>query len=278
VPPTRCLSPKAGLLRPATPSRKKTPSTEHAGGAASRVIPALHRSRQLGFLGPGPVEAHIDHAEALAQAAARQFDPTGGGLVLDLGTGGGVPGLVLAGLWPDCRFVLLDANRRRTSFLAEVVRDLDWSDRVGVVCERAEVAGRDAGLRAAADLVVARSFAPPAVTAECAAPFLNVGGVLVVADPPATDPPATDPPATAPSAVPDVSGRATNASDEFRDETHAVDDLNKPRWPATELAQLGLVPVELVSTPVAVQLLRQATLCPPRFPRRTGVPSRRPLF
>ena len=48
--------------------------------------------------------------------------------------------------------------------------------RVRVVRARAEVAGRDAALRGRFDVVVARGFGPPAVTAECAAPLLSLGG------------------------------------------------------------------------------------------------------
>ena len=49
---------------------------------------------------------------------------------------------------------------------------------------RAEDAGRDPRWRGQFDLVAARSFGPPAVTAECGVPFLRVGGALLVAEPP----------------------------------------------------------------------------------------------
>jgi len=106
------------------------------------------------------------------------------GHALDLGTGGGVPGLILALWWPDSEWTLLDANRRRTTWLQQVVLELGLAPRVSVVRARAEVAGRDRDHRSAYDLVTARSFGPPAVTAECGAPFLRVGGALLVAEPP----------------------------------------------------------------------------------------------
>src|SRR5213075_776546 len=69
-------------------------------------------------------------------------------------------------------------------FLRRAVGRLGLVDRVLVHCGRAEVLGRDPRLRTTQGTVVARSFGPPARTAECAAPFLGVGGRLVVSEPP----------------------------------------------------------------------------------------------
>jgi len=161
------------------------------------------------------------------------------GMAVDLGSGGGLPGLVLAHHWPASSWVLLDGNLRRTEWLAGAVATLGMADRVQVRCQRAEEAGRDPSLRSRFDLVTARSFGPPAVTAECAAPLLAVGGVLVVSEPPGGDP---------------------------------------DRWPAAGLDQLGLAVDGLIVEPVAFQRLRLVVPCPSRFPRRVGVPAKRPLF
>lgn len=208
----------------------------------------LEHSRSLGFLGPGQIDSHVLHARGLAQVAEAHFDRFGAGipeLVIDLGTGGGVPGLVWAWMWPSTRFLLLDANHRRTAFLDETVAALGWTERVRVLCERAEVAGRDSAIRQSADMVVARSFGRPAVTAECAAPLVKVDGLLVVAEPPPSQ----------------------------SDSNGSV-----PRWPAAAVAELGLVPLTPVIEPVSAQVLVQRSACPDRYPRRTGVPARRPLF
>ena len=105
-------------------------------------------------------------------------------VALDLGSGGGLPGLVLAAHWPTSRWTLLDASERRTNFLEQVVIELDLQRCVTVVRARAEEAARQPSLRGSFDLVVARSFGPPAVTAECAAAFLHVNGLLAVSEPP----------------------------------------------------------------------------------------------
>jgi len=192
----------------------------------------LERSRALGFLGPGDAAEQRRHAEAFGALL-----PDAPAVAVDLGSGGGLPGLVLAAALPRTRWVLLDAMTKRTSFLDEVVHELGWQDRVEVVTGRAEELARER--RATADVVVARGFGPPAVTAECAAPLLRLGGVLVVSEPPGS------------------TGR---------------------RWPAEGVAELGLVLDRVVAGPPAFVRLQATVPCPGRYPRRTGVPAKRPLF
>ncbi|MHB8504282.1 MAG: 16S rRNA (guanine(527)-N(7))-methyltransferase RsmG [Acidimicrobiales bacterium] len=197
----------------------------------------LERARGLGLLGPGPIDAHLAHSAAFVSAwdTLHRGPP---GDVLDLGSGGGVPGLPLILTWPDARFVLLDSQRRRCDFLEQAVRELGVSTRVRVVCGRAEeLACGD--LRGQFSLVTARGFGPPAVTAECAAAFLRRSGCLEVADPPGADP---------------------------------------ARWPAAPLATLGLAAVDRVVTPASVTVLRLVAETPPWVPRRSGLPAKRPLW
>jgi 16S rRNA (guanine527-N7)-methyltransferase len=198
-----------------------------------RVVPVLERARDLGFLGPRPVVTHVEHALGFAVAAGTA--PTE---AVDLGSGGGLPGLVLALHWPASGWVLVDASARRCAFLTEAVDELVLTDRVRVLEGRAEDVGRDGEHRGRYDLVVARSFAAPPVTAECAAPLLRVGGRLVVSEPPA----------------------------------------GADRWPEAALRTLGLERGPLVTVPARYQVLTQAALCPARYPRRVGVPAKRPLF
>ncbi len=200
----------------------------------SRLLPVLEDARRLGLIGPGHLLPHLDHALGFGPA---------GGVCLDLGSGAGLPGLPLALAWPESRWTLIDGGVRRVEFLVEAVRALGIADRVTVVEGRAEELARREGLRGRFDLVVARGFGPPAVTAECGAGFLAVGGRLVVSEPPGGRP---------------------------------------DRWPSVGLAMLGLEPVEGEGTReaggAAYQVLRQAAPCPDRFPRRVGIPAKRPLF
>ncbi len=117
-----------------------------------------------------------------------------------------------------------------------------------MIQDRAERAGRDPGLRGSQALVVARSFGAPAVLAECAAPFLQVGGLLVVSEPP------------------------TPGSSRGEQVGHP------DRWPEEELGELGLAPAGFAHREFGYQRLRQAAPCPERYPRRDGMPTKRPLF
>jgi 16S rRNA (guanine527-N7)-methyltransferase len=208
----------------------------------------LIAAQAAGFLGPGPLSVQRRHAAGYAPIARQAAQNAPGGLkgpILDLGSGGGLPGLVVALEWPEALLTLLDANQRRTGFLRDAVEGLGLTDRVRVVTARAEEAGRDPGLRGAFAGVIARSFGAPAVLAECAAPFLAQTGWLIVSEPPGDHL----------STAPDVD-----------------------RWPERPLSQLGLRVGAPVVEEFRYQVLHQFVACPERFPRRNGVPSKRPLF
>lgn len=203
----------------------------------ARLLDVLEEARGLGLLGPGPVTRQYEHARDLARAIG-DFD----GRMLDLGSGGGLPGLVLFDRWPDARGVLLDVQRRRCEFLTGAVATLEVGDRVSIECGRAEVLARKEHLRGAFDLVVARSFGPPAVTAECAIGFLRAAGELVVTEPPDAD-------------------------------------RRPERWDPAGLAVLGFgdaTPMRVGETgAVRMPSSREPEA---QWPRRDGVPAKRPLW
>jgi len=239
------------------------PGTDDDGPISTPVAvlrETLESARQAGFLGPGPIERHLHHAEGFV-ALARAHTDAESARVLDLGSGGGLPGLVLAAEWPTVDLVLLEANERRAQFLDRAVMACRFEDHVQVVHQRAELAGRSPLLRAAFDGVVVRSFGPPAVVAECAAPFLRVGGWLIVSEPPS-----------------DLTGDSDEGGPIEVDSAHAGDRAEPPRWPAQGLAEFGLEPVDHVRDGFGYQVMRQIELCPERFPRRNGVPAKKPLF
>lgn len=98
-------------------------------------------------------------------------------VVIDVGTGAGLPGIVLKLARPDLRLVLMDALRKRCDFLQETVDRLRLAD-VTVVHSRAEDAGRGQW-REQADVAVARAVAPLAVLAEYCLPLVRPGGVFL---------------------------------------------------------------------------------------------------
>ena len=159
------------------------------------------------------------------------------GVVVDLGSGGGVPGLPVAVARPDLELVLLDSSAKRCEFLASAVEAIGIGSRVEVREGRAEVLGRSE-LRGTAAAVIARSFGPPAATAECAAPLLRPGGLLVVSEPPVGD----------------------------------------GRWPIDGTALVGLAPRGPAAGTPRIQVLELVGACPAEYPRRDGIPAKRPLF
>jgi len=206
------------------------------------VTAALEAARERGALGPGPVTQHIKHARGFARALAEVAGVLSPTTVLDLGSGGGLPGLVLALVWPASHFVLLDSSERRVAQLTEAVLATGLEERVVARWGRAETVGRDPDLRGRISVVVSRSFGPRAVTAECGAPFLEEGGNLVVSSPPDEEP-------------------------------HLEE-----RWPTAALDGLGLGPAVSFRDSAGYVVLRQARICPSTYPRRDGVPRKRPLF
>lgn len=196
----------------------------------------LDEARRIGLLGPGPIDEHLAHAALFVDAIPRTAR-----FFVDLGSGGGLPGLVVACARGDLHGALLDGSTRRGAFLQRAVETLGVADRIRVWIDRAETVGRDPTRRGTADVVVARGFGPPPVVAECAAPLLRTGGRLIVSDPP-------DP--------------AVQAA----------------RWPDSGVGIVGLTITRQEAGPPAFTVLEQHTPCPERYPRRVGVPAKRPLF
>ena len=202
------------------------------------LIRALEESRARGYLGPQAIEPQIAHAQgfALCWEAIRVTPPEH---LLDLGSGGGLPGLVLLDRW-RCHEVFLDSMAKRSNFLSEALAGPGAPQRGEVVIARAEQAARWPELEGKFDLVTARSFGPPAVTAECAVRFLKIGGVLIVSEPPGERP----------------------------DE----------RWSKGGLSLLGLAAQGRSRYGTAYEVLVKESSTDKEYPRPSGIPKKRPLF
>lgn len=150
---------------------------------------------ERGLIGPGEAsriwDRHLLNCGVVSSAVV-------GRQIIDLGTGAGLPGVVLALLRPDQEFLLVDATRRRIDFLREVVAELPLTN-VELRWTRAEA------LRGSvrADAVVARAVAPLPRLAAWALPLVARGGELVAMKGES----AADEAAAAATAVAEVGGR-----------------------------------------------------------------------
>lgn len=146
------------------------------------LVEVLRTIQARGAIGSSPIEEAIVHAGRFASRV-----PPEARRVADLGSGGGLPGLVVASKCPWVEVLLVERRMTRADLLRRAVVALGLSDRVHV--HAGDV--REVALAAphSFDVVTSRSFGPPAVTARWAAELLISGGVLLVSEPPteATD-------------------------------------------------------------------------------------------
>ena len=160
--------------------------------------------------------------------------------VIDVGSGGGLPGVPLAIVLPEVGLALLEATRKKAEFLEEAARRLGLEN-VSVINDRAETVGRDRRLhRERYDVVVARAVGRLAVLLELALPLVKVGGHVLV-----------------------IKGRqATTEIDEAQ----------------TALRLLHGNPVQTVRTPTGtIVVIEKLRATPNRYPRWPGEPKRAPL-
>jgi 16S rRNA (guanine527-N7)-methyltransferase len=148
--------------------------------ASSSVLSDERLERWLGALLETPgLTALRDPALArriLLDEALAATSVLGAGPVVDVGSGGGSPGIPLAVARPDLEFVLLESSRRRCAFLEHAVAAFS---NVSVVCGRAEEYARGEG-REAFGTALARALASPPVAAEWCLPLVREGGRAVL--------------------------------------------------------------------------------------------------
>lgn len=181
-----------------------------------------------------------------ASAGLSDFSPVPSSIqVIDIGSGGGFPGLPVAMLQPRWQMTLLDSTQKKLSVLEQVTADLGLEN-VVARCDRAETLGQHPTYRESFDLALIRAVGPASVCAEYALPLLALQGYAI---------------------------------------------LYRGQWTAEEqqrleaaLPQLGgeIVGIAKVQMPLSLGVrhcvyLRKSQPTDPKFPRRVGVPARRPL-
>ena len=165
--------------------------------------------------------------------------------VLDLGTGAGFPGMVLAILCPDYEFVLADSLNKRIEFLKVVINRLQIHN-VSVIHGRAEELGRNENFRNQFDYVVSRAVAELPVLLEYCIPFVKRNGYF-------------------------VSYKSGSSDEEIQQAEKAVNILggkiektDKFLLPETDMGR-------------ALVNIKKIKITPAKYPRKAGMPSREPL-
>jgi 16S rRNA (guanine527-N7)-methyltransferase len=166
--------------------------------------------------------------------------------LIDVGTGAGFPGLPLKILYPAVSLVLVESVQKKTTFLEAVVSELGLTD-VRVIAERAETLGRQEAHREQYDWAVARAVAAMPVLAEYLLPLCKVGGHL-------------------------RAQKGVGAPEETEQGGAAIEALGGG---IASLSAVSLPAVEQVHYLVVVPKVRPT---PESYPRRVGMPGKRPIL
>ncbi|KAG0608004.1 hypothetical protein M758_8G070600 [Ceratodon purpureus] len=165
--------------------------------------------------------------------------------VVDIGSGAGLPGIVLAIARPAWQLTLLESLQKRCDFLEHVAKEAGLTN-VKVLRSRAEDAGKDIAHRETYDVAVARAVAEMRVLAELCLPLVRVGGILVAA-------------------------KGPNPEEEVEAAKTAVNLLGASIVTLSRVDSQG----PLGQRTAVVCLKDRPT--PAKYPRRAGMPNKRPL-
>jgi len=149
----------------------------------SGLVTVLGEAQRIGALGAAPVAEIIAHAAAFADALPESVQTC-----IDLGTGAGVPGLVIAVARPTMSITLVDRRAKRTDALERAIRFLGVQERVSVVCADMMQFARLPEVHHRFDAAVTRGFGPPDITLTTASACVRSGGVVVISEPPVEHP------------------------------------------------------------------------------------------
>ena len=165
--------------------------------------------------------------------------------LLDLGTGAGFPGIPLKIMYPNLKITLVDSLRKRVDYLNFVIDELGLKN-ITAIHSRAEVLAHDEKYREQYDIVVSRAVANLSVLSEYCIPFIKVGGLF-------------------------VSYKTGESIDEINNAANAIGMLGGKK---AKLVEFNLPDSDYSRCNVVIEKKKSTE---DRFPRKEGVPSKRPL-
>lgn len=169
----------------------------------------------------------------------------GNGRIMDLGSGGGIPGIVLAIAFPDYEFTLIDATGKKVRFQQEVADELQLSN-IRAVQGRAEELAHDIDWRNNFDVVSARAVTSLSALMELGLPFVSMKGWLVLP-------------------------KGVEIEDELQIARKAAGRLGGT------IVSHDILPDAGSDVDTRLVLVRKDQATPSQYPRRAGLPARSPL-
>ncbi len=193
------------------------------------------------------IEKH--YIDSLLCAASPEFKRAE--RIIDVGTGGGFPGIPLAIAFPQKRFVLADSLNKRIKIIRQLCDEIGIKN-VETVHGRAEELGRDAGLREDFDICISRAVANMSTLCEYCLPFVKVGGTF-------------------------IAYKGPDCSEELTAAQRAIETLGGKLDRRETFCSLGMSETARSGLEHQLIFISKVASTDKKFPRRAGTPAREPI-
>ncbi len=221
-----------------------TPAQVSSLGAYANLLAAYELANVIGTRDPAKVL--LDHiVDSLSCFLTGRIAP--GKRIIDVGSGGGLPGIPLLLACPGLLLALLEATAKKVRFLESVLQELDLGG-VTTLNQRAEDVGRDENYRDSFDIAVTRAVAALPVVVEYCAPLVQPGGCVIA-----------------------MKGRLT------REEVLAGHEAAKALGAELEAVKEVTFLPDMVQKERRLVVFHKTAATPEQFPRRVGLARQKPL-
>lgn len=166
--------------------------------------------------------------------------------VIDVGTGAGFPSIPIKIVYPALNLFLLETKRKKANFLAELVKELELKQ-VEIFKERAETLGKSSDYREKYDIVISRAVASLNILCEYCLPLVKIGGLFLA-----------------------QKGRS------YKEELES--GLKTVKLLGGELIKLENVQIPFLNQERYILVIKKIKNTPLKYPRKAGIPQKRPLY